>query len=385
MNNTVNVEKIGEMVIDGKCIGNDIRGNSITLFKVQSDFTYNHMMIDDINQPSFYGADRCLWEAGFDNCTFEQKTLIYDNFHSHFSGVSFTGDRYKYLYTEKVIDMYMNDGEIRIICIPDICFIGMITMFNGPIDKIPAGWHICDGTEGTPNLIDKFIKATDGATGDSTDEESMDYPFEINSGNVPLAPHTHEATASSTADSTADTTTQNGEISTQLMDEMITSITRAATDTIDANVVLTLDPHTHDVLQTNANVPKRVETGDGEGAQSQHFAGVGSIYKGAEQWDWKTGLGNNARSVNYVSTDLIRDAYVTGKGVATIALDPILEYIKEPILEYVKNNMDIDVDTEVSVGGVTGGGTGGEGDATSRVLTIKEPRYYKLIFIMYIG
>lgn len=385
MNNTVNVEKIGEMVIDGKCIGNDIRGNSITLFKVQNDFTYNHMMIDDINQPSFYGADRCLWEAGFDGCTFEQKTLIYDNFHSHFSGVSFTGDRYKYLYTEKVIDMYMNDGEIRIICIPDICFIGMITMFNGPIDKIPAGWHICDGTEGTPNLIDKFIKATDGATGDSTDEESMDYPFEINSGNVPLAPHTHEATASSTADSTADTTTQNGEISTQLMDTMITSITRAATDTIDADVVLTLNPHTHDVLQTNANVPKRVETGDGEGAQSQHFAGVGSIYKRSEQWDWKTGLGNNARSVNYVSTDLIRDAYVTGKGVATIALDPILEYIKEPILEYVKNNMDIDVDTEVSVGGVTGGGTGGEGDATSRVLTIKEPRYYKLIFIMYIG
>ena len=245
------------------------------------------------------------------------------------------------------------------------------------------------GTEGTPNLIDKFIKATDGATGDSTDEESMDYPFEINSGNVPLAPHTHEATASSTADSTVDTTTQNGEISTQLMDAMITSITRAATDTIDADVVLTLDPHTHDVLQTNANVPKRVETGDGDGAQSQHFAGVGSIYKRAEQWDWKTGMGNNARSVNYVSTDLIRDAYVTGKGVATIALDPILEYIKEPILEYVKNNMDInvdvDVDTEVSVGGVTGGGTGGEDDATSRVLTIKEPRYYKLIFIMYIG
>ena len=397
MNNTVNVEKIGEMVIDGRCIGNDIRGNSITLFKVQSDFTYNHMMIDDINQPSFYGADRCLWEAGFDGCTFEQKTLIYDNFHSHFSGVSFTGDRYKYLYTEKVIDMYMNDGEVRLICIPDIIFVGMIVAFDGDVGKIPAGWHICDGTNGTPDLRDRFIKGSTSGTGPSDDSNSMDYPFEINSGNVPLAPHTHEATASSTADSTADTTTQNGKISTQLMDAMITSITRAATDTIDADVVLTLDPHTHDVLQTNANVPKRVETGDGDGAQSQHFAGVGSIYKRAEQWDWKTGMGNNARSVNYVSTDLIRDAYVTGKGVATIALDPILEYIKEPILEYikdpileyVKNNMDInvdvDVDTEVSVGDVTGGGTGGEDDATSRVLTIKEPRYYKLIFIMYIG
>lgn len=39
--------------------------------------------------------------------------------------------------------------------------IGSIIMFNSA-DSIPDGWHICDGSDSTPNLIDKFIKA--GAT-----------------------------------------------------------------------------------------------------------------------------------------------------------------------------------------------------------------------------
>ena len=33
-------------------------------------------------------------------------------------------------------------------------------MYNGLSSEIPEGWHICDGTEGTPNLIGKFIKAS---------------------------------------------------------------------------------------------------------------------------------------------------------------------------------------------------------------------------------
>ena len=44
--------------------------------------------------------------------------------------------------------------------------VGSIIMFNSA-DNIPDGWHICDGSDSTPNLIDKFIKA--GATlGEST-------------------------------------------------------------------------------------------------------------------------------------------------------------------------------------------------------------------------
>lgn len=45
---------------------------------------------------------------------------------------------------------------------------GSIIMFNNA-DKIPDKWQICDGTNGTPNLIDKFIKA-----GTALKEESVE-------------------------------------------------------------------------------------------------------------------------------------------------------------------------------------------------------------------
>ncbi len=42
---------------------------------------------------------------------------------------------------------------------------GSIIMFNGLSSEIPKGWHICDGTEGTPNLTGKFIKASNTFVG----------------------------------------------------------------------------------------------------------------------------------------------------------------------------------------------------------------------------
>lgn len=46
---------------------------------------------------------------------------------------------------------------------------GMIIMFNGALSDVPAGWQFCDGTNGTPDLRDKFIRAgnTPGDTGGS--------------------------------------------------------------------------------------------------------------------------------------------------------------------------------------------------------------------------
>lgn len=34
---------------------------------------------------------------------------------------------------------------------------GFIGMWSGSIATIPSGWYLCDGTNGTPNLTDKFI------------------------------------------------------------------------------------------------------------------------------------------------------------------------------------------------------------------------------------
>ncbi len=41
--------------------------------------------------------------------------------------------------------------------------IGVIVMWSGLLDDIPAGWSLCDGTNGTPDLREKFVKgAADG-------------------------------------------------------------------------------------------------------------------------------------------------------------------------------------------------------------------------------
>lgn len=35
--------------------------------------------------------------------------------------------------------------------------IGSIVIWHGAIVDIPAGWHLCDGNEGTPDLQNQFI------------------------------------------------------------------------------------------------------------------------------------------------------------------------------------------------------------------------------------
>ena len=56
---------------------------------------------------------------------------------------------------------------------------GSIIMFNNA-NKIPDKWQICDGTNGTPNLIDKFIKA-----GTALKEESVELTKYTNSTETP--------------------------------------------------------------------------------------------------------------------------------------------------------------------------------------------------------
>ena len=50
-------------------------------------------------------------------------------------------------------------------------------MFGGKSTDIPEGWAICDGQNGTPNLIGKFIKAS------STSGEEGDLGDNTNNGN----------------------------------------------------------------------------------------------------------------------------------------------------------------------------------------------------------
>lgn len=36
-------------------------------------------------------------------------------------------------------------------------FIGMVFLWYGLLSDIPAGWQLCDGSNGTPNLRNRFI------------------------------------------------------------------------------------------------------------------------------------------------------------------------------------------------------------------------------------
>lgn len=62
---------------------------------------------------------------------------------------------------------------------------GTILMFNGESSDIPECWAICDGTNNTPNLIGKFIKA-----GLSSGEEGGSEEITLTVDNLPSHTHT---------------------------------------------------------------------------------------------------------------------------------------------------------------------------------------------------
>jgi len=63
---------------------------------------------------------------------------------------------------------------------------GGIIMWSGSIASIPAGWFLCNGTNGTPNLTDRFVVMAGGA-----------YAVGASGGsaNAVAVSHTHTATA----------------------------------------------------------------------------------------------------------------------------------------------------------------------------------------------
>ena len=80
------------------------------------------------------------------------------------SGVAFPGapaDKDMFYRTDEH-RMYFYNGTswIAIGGIPS----GMITMWHGLIANIPYGWTLCDGTSGTPDLREKFVRGSPAAT-----------------------------------------------------------------------------------------------------------------------------------------------------------------------------------------------------------------------------
>ncbi len=70
---------------------------------------------------------------------------------------------------------------------------GTIAMYNGR-SEIPEGWAICDGNNGTPNLVGKFIKAVSAIDqiGDNESELNENNEFIITQEHLPKHSHPHK-------------------------------------------------------------------------------------------------------------------------------------------------------------------------------------------------
>jgi len=78
---------------------------------------------------------------------------------------------------------------------------GLIAMWHGTLAAVPAGWILCDGQNGTPDLRDKFVKgAADGqnpgSIGGSATHTHADHPALAHGGTAVAdhASHTHQYT-----------------------------------------------------------------------------------------------------------------------------------------------------------------------------------------------
>ena len=75
---------------------------------------------------------------------------------------------------------------------------GFIGLWSGAANAIPSGWYLCDGNNGTPNLLDRFVIGATGAynvndTGGSANATLVSHSHTINN-------HTHSFSGSQTHD-----------------------------------------------------------------------------------------------------------------------------------------------------------------------------------------
>ena len=84
---------------------------------------------------------------------------------------------------------------------------GIIVMWSGSNDNIPSGWVLCNGTNGTPDLMNRFIIGS-GSTYTTTDTGG-DSSVTLTTSNLPA--HSHSGTTSDNGShSHSGTTSNNG-------------------------------------------------------------------------------------------------------------------------------------------------------------------------------
>jgi hypothetical protein len=72
---------------------------------------------------------------------------------------------------------------------------GVIVMWSGQTSAIPTGWALCDGTNGTPNLVDKFIMGASASNETTTGGANS---RTLSTANIPSHTHSFSGTTNTT-------------------------------------------------------------------------------------------------------------------------------------------------------------------------------------------
>jgi len=124
---------------------------------------------------------------------------------------------------------------------------GMISLWYGSIGSIPSGWYLCDGTNGTPDLRDRFIVGAGttysvAATGGSKDAILVSHTHTATS-TVTDPGHFHNYSVVSTSGGAGGGTSS------------YTNTASVATTTKTTGITVATSNTTEGVSGTNANLP----------------------------------------------------------------------------------------------------------------------------------
>ena len=94
---------------------------------------------------------------------------------------------------------------------------GTIAMYNGQ-SEIPEGWAVCDGNNGTPNLVGKFIKAVSAIDqiGDNESELNENNELIITQEHLPKHSHPHKPHTHNLEGNLSGTTGSSGDLTVSL-------------------------------------------------------------------------------------------------------------------------------------------------------------------------
>ena len=123
---------------------------------------------------------------------------------------------------------------------------GIISLWYGSIGSVPLGWYLCDGTNGTPDLRDRFVVGAGStysvaATGGSTD--------------AIVVSHTHTATSTVTDPGHFHSVNAGGTASNQLVSGGSVNLASTNTGTNTTGITVATTNASTGVSGTNANLP----------------------------------------------------------------------------------------------------------------------------------